>query len=179
MSGQIDNQLFSSHGSALEQHCPQCGGELQMRHGKHGAFLGCANYPDCDFIKPLHQPSGQIIKALGVPCPECGNELVLRQGRYGMFIGCESYPECHYIAHMDEEQPQKQIACPACSTGNLVDRKSRFGKVFHACDSYPKCDFALNTEPVEGECQECGFKLLTKKKSGLVCADRKCQAVQN
>lgn len=39
MSSKIDNQLFSAHEHALEHEpCPQCGGELQLRHGKHGPF---------------------------------------------------------------------------------------------------------------------------------------------
>ncbi|WP_261816304.1 DNA topoisomerase family protein [Vibrio gallicus] len=178
MNSHIDKKLFSSQGQALEQHCPDCGAELQVRHGKHGAFLGCMNYPECDFIKPLHQPTGQIIKALGVPCPECASELVLRQGRYGMFIGCESYPACHYIAHTEHESAQQLFSCPVCNKGSLVERVSRYGKQFYACDSYPKCDYALNSEPIAGECKQCGFKLLTKKKNTVVCADRKCQALQ-
>lgn len=180
----INNQLFSSEGHALEQHCPNCGNPLQMRHGKHGAFLGCTQYPACDYIKPLHQASGQILKPLGVPCPDCGDELVLRQGRYGMFIGCSSYPECHYIGSMDEPEDHsvESFSCPECNKGHLIERKSRFGKAFYACDQYPKCQFSINNEPKQGTCQECGFKLLVVKKSGeksaLLCASRKCQAKQ-
>lgn len=80
MSRKIDPQLFAAHEHALQSSpCPQCGAALQLRHGKHGPFLGCTAYPECDYIKPLHQNDGHIIKELGVPCPECGHELVLRQ----------------------------------------------------------------------------------------------------
>lgn len=184
MNKKIDNKLFASEGHALEQPCPNCGHPLQMRHGKHGAFLGCSHYPECDYIKPLQQASGQIIKPLGVACPNCGNELVLRQGRYGMFIGCEGYPNCHYIASMDESESKKEqsISCPTCHSGKLVERKSRFGKTFYACDRYPKCQFSINSQPMIGTCQECHFPLLTIKKVGesqsLICADKKCHAVQ-
>ena len=42
MSSKIDHQLFSAHEHALEHEaCPQCDGELQLRHGKHGPFMGC------------------------------------------------------------------------------------------------------------------------------------------
>lgn len=180
---QIDKQLFTLHHHALEQACPECGQPLQMRHGKHGAFLGCSAYPSCDYIKPLHQASGQVVKALGVACPECGSELVLRQGRYGMFIGCSHYPECHHIESPDHhDEPEKSIACPECRKGHLVERKSRYGKVFYACDGYPKCKFAVNHPPAEGVCEHCGYPLLIEKPQAdapvLFCACRKCGARQ-
>lgn len=31
--------------------CPRCGGQLVLRHGKYGDFMGCSNYPKCRFIK--------------------------------------------------------------------------------------------------------------------------------
>jgi putative DNA topoisomerase len=187
MSGKINRQLFTAHEHALEHDpCPECGAELTLRHGKHGPFLGCSNYPECEYIKTLHQNDGHIVKALGVACPECGQELVLRQGRYGMFIGCSGYPECQHIESPDgathDESPQETIPCPECKTGSLVERKSRFGKTFYACDNYPKCRFAVNNPPVTGQCEECGFALLVEKKltggKQLQCADKKCQHIQ-
>ena len=185
MSGKINPQLFSAHEQALEheQTCPQCQQALVMRHGKHGPFLGSSGYPDCAYIKPLHQNDGHIVKHLATPCPDCGDELVLRQGRYGMFIGCHSYPTCHYIASPEKKAAATQLACPECGKGQLVERKSRYGKVFYACDSYPGCRFAVNMKPVAGLCQQCGFPLLLEKKlaSGLrlQCADRRCHAYQD
>lgn len=45
--------------------CPQCGAELVIRSGKHGPFLGCSHYPDCDYIRPLKsQADGHIVKVL-------------------------------------------------------------------------------------------------------------------
>jgi putative DNA topoisomerase len=188
MSNKIDHQLFSAHEGALADHqeCPQCGGSLQLRHGKLGPFLGCLNYPQCDFIRPLHHNDGHIIKELGVPCPKCGHELVLRQGRYGMFIGCSHYPECHHIESLNEPTTQSAVdtacLCPECHKGRLIERKSRNGKVFWSCNHYPKCKFAINFEPHVGLCVECGFPLLMVKKyaSGqkLVCARRKCSHIQ-
>lgn len=191
MSSKIDHQLFSAHEHALEhQACPKClsegrQGELQLRHGKHGPFLGCNQYPECDFIKPLHQNDGHVVKELGIPCPECASELVLRQGRYGMFIGCSNYPQCHHIESLDshDENEDAQFECPECHKGHLVERKTRFGKLFYACDNYPKCKFAVNQPPVSGKCEKCGFPLLVEKKlaSGnkKQCADRKCHHTQS
>ena len=191
MSGKIDHQLFSAHEHALEgKVCPLCKsehrlGELQLRHGKHGAFLGCSLYPSCDYIQPLHQNDGHIVKELGVPCSECGQELVLRQGRYGMFIGCSGYPQCTYAESPEEAHEssvQSQVSCPECSKGLLVERKNRFGKTFFACDHYPKCKFIVNQPPVNGRCEKCEFPILIEKKhaSGhkLQCANRKCGYMQ-
>jgi len=37
--------------------CPACGGDLVERKGKHGAFTGCMNYPDCGYTRGLeHKP---------------------------------------------------------------------------------------------------------------------------
>ncbi|MFA0084938.1 topoisomerase DNA-binding C4 zinc finger domain-containing protein [Vibrio sp. 10N.261.51.F12] len=190
MSGKIDHQLFSAHEHALNsESCPQCQqGTLQLKNGKHGPFFGCSDYPGCDYIKPLHQNDGHVIKTLGVACPDCGSELLLRQGRYGMFIGCSGYPECHFIQSpnkQEENKPQKdaEVACPECAKGQLIERKSRFGKVFYACDAYPKCKFAINHPPITGDCEFCGYPLLTEKKraSGTVfeCASRACHKVQS
>lgn len=187
MSHKIDHQLFTAHEHALNKHepCPKCGGVLLLRHGKHGSFLGCSQYPQCDYLRPLHSNDGHIIKELGVPCPECGHELVLRQGRYGMFIGCSNYPQCHHIEshdHPAESASQPSILCPECKSGHLMERKSRFGKTFWSCDGYPKCKFALNYPPVSGACSRCYYPLLMEKRSSagskLVCADRKCGAEQ-
>lgn len=189
MSGKINNQLFEAHEHALEHDsCPLCGdshgGELALRHGKLGRFLGCNRYPDCEYIKTLHNNDGHIVKPLGIPCPECENELVLRQGRYGMFIGCSGYPECHHIESLDQPSEEKveSFKCPDCAGGHLVERKSRFGKVFWACDNYPECKFAVNQSPKNGKCENCGYPLLVEKNTskgvGLQCAERKCQHVQ-
>lgn len=101
--------------------CPQCGAELVIRSGKHGAFLGCSRYPECDYVRPLKsQADGHIVKILeGQLCPECGAVLVLRQGRFGMFIGCSQYPQCEHTVVIDKPD-ETAIACPACQQGHLV-----------------------------------------------------------
>lgn len=185
MAGKTNDPLFSAHEHALEQEkpCPSCRGTLAMRYGKRGPFLGCSNYPECDFIHPLNHNDGHIVKHLGKPCPQCEDELVLRQGRFGMFIGCVGFPDCQHIEPLEKKADETQILCPDCHKGHLVQRQSRYGKVFYACDQYPACRFAVNDKPVARQCEECGFPLSVEKNlaSGtkLQCADKKCHHTQS
>lgn len=166
-----------------QQKCPVCAHPLVMKSGKHGPFLGCTYYPVCTYIQNLHPHESTIVKVLAdTPCPECGAELAVKNGRYGMFIGCTNFPRCHFVVH--EEAPVvADVSCPLCHKGKLLERTSKFGKTFYGCDGYPACDFVLNLKPVAGTCQQCGFGLLAEKPSAhgprLICASKKCQAIQN
>ncbi|VTM22738.1 DNA topoisomerase 1 [Raoultella terrigena] len=159
--------------------CPQCGAELVIRSGKHGPFLGCSHYPDCNYVRPLKsQADGHIVKVLeGQECPSCGAVMVLRQGRFGMFIGCSSYPQCQHTELIDKPD-ETAIACPQCGQGHLVQRRSRFGKTFHSCNRYPDCQFVINFKPIAGECPECHYPLLIEKKTAqgvkCFCASKQC-----
>ena len=184
-----DKPLFTHHAHALEkeyQECPQCGSVLSIKHGKSGAFLGCTNYPECQFTRAVveHERVDDRVLA-GSTCPLCSHELAVKQGRYGMFIGCTNYPECH---HIEESQSQEimGVACPSCQnkglTGQLKEKSNRFGKKFYSCDAYPDCKFVVNHEPVAGECEKCQFPLLLKRTmaAGIKyqCADKKCSFMQ-
>ena len=106
-------------------------------------------------------------KLTGEDCPECGNELVIRKGRYGEFTACSNYPTCKYI-----KQEKKEIVaickCPKCS-GDIIEKKTRKGKIFYGCNNYPKCDTALWDLPTGELCPECS-SLLTTKKDVIKCS---------
>ena len=59
----------------------------------------------------------------------------------------------------------------------IIEKKSKYGKVFYGCNKYPNCDYALWNEPTGNVCPECG-ELLVKKvsKNGTfeVCSNRTC-----
>lgn len=159
--------------------CPDCGAPLVIRSGRRGPFLGCSRYPECEFVRPLKaNADGHVVKELsGQTCPRCQGTLVLRQGRYGMFIGCSRYPECEHTEVIDRPD-ETALRCPQCQKGNLLQRKSRFGKVFYACERYPECQFALNHKPVAGSCPACHYPLLIEKKTAQgikrFCASKAC-----
>lgn len=178
-----NQQLFSpnKHQKNNDDICPECGGALQIKNGKYGPFLGCENYPTCEYIKNLGQSDGHIIKELNLKCPLCAKTLVIRSGKYGMYISCCDYPNCTYT-QSTQEQVVLDLTCPLCKTGRIIQKTNRFGKDFYTCDNYPQCNFVVNYKPVAGTCSLCDFPLLVKRKKNnktiLECADKKCQHKQ-
>lgn len=171
--------LFKS--TKQQEICPQCGGELHIKRGKQGLFLGCSNYPECNYLKPLNQ-ANHVIKTLDELCPECGQFLQIKQGNFGLFIGCSHYPECHFIVHEQEENEEK-VFCPACRKHPLVARKGRTGKTFYGCRGFPECKFTLAFKPIQQSCPKCGFSVVVEKKYKnkwqKVCANKTCEYILN
>lgn len=73
--------------------CPACNaGQLSLKVGKFGAFIGCSNYPECRYTRTLSPPTGDAaadarpgVKVLGVN-PDTGAEITLRDGRFGAYV---------------------------------------------------------------------------------------------
>lgn len=118
------------------EYCPKCGAPLIYKDGKNGEFVGCSNYPKCNYIVKKEK----TVVYTGENCPLCGKLLVERTSKSGKkFIGCSGYPECKYIKaeKTDDEQGQSMI-CPECG-GYLVKKKGKHG-YFLGCSNYPKCN---------------------------------------
>jgi DNA topoisomerase-1 len=86
--------IFPSRGDGVDPRlCPVCGkGQLSLKLGKFGAFIGCANYPECKFtrvLSPTGAESGEGdrpgVRVLGEN-PETGLEVTLRSGRFGDYV---------------------------------------------------------------------------------------------
>ncbi len=76
--------------------CPSCAaGQLSLKLGKFGAFIGCSNYPECKFTRTLAQAAaGEAaaadgerpgVRVLGFD-PETGEEITSRDGRFGPYL---------------------------------------------------------------------------------------------
>ncbi|MES2600292.1 MAG: type I DNA topoisomerase [Pseudomonadota bacterium] len=66
--------------------CPSCGnGKLNLKAGKFGAFVGCSNYPECRYTRPLAASSGSSDRPLGKD-PVSGLEVAVKAGRFGPYI---------------------------------------------------------------------------------------------
>lgn len=107
--------------------CEKCGAKMAIRVGKFGKFLGCSNYPKCNFIKPL-------VKKVGV-CPECGCDVVERQSKKGtVYYSCTGYPNCKFMS-WDIPLSEK---CPNCGS-YLVKKITREGDKISCSNS--KCNY--------------------------------------
>ncbi|OFV89767.1 MAG: DNA topoisomerase I [Acidobacteria bacterium RIFCSPLOWO2_12_FULL_65_11] len=162
--------------------CENCGKPMVVKRGRFGQFLACSGYPECKTTRKLIATKLGGLRAakadqiLDEKCPRCGSNLVLKQGRFGEFTACTKYPECRYIKHKTTG-----VRCPkdADRGGEVVERKSRRGKMFFGCSNYPDCDFVLWNRPVNEKCPKCSTPFLvekTTKKHGrqLLCGNEDC-----
>jgi DNA topoisomerase-1 len=167
----------------LEEACENCGRPMVLKRGRFGMFLACTGYPECKTTRKIIATKQGVTAAkpdqvLDELCPNCGKNLVVKQGRFGEFTACTGYPECKYV-----KQKSTGIRCPK-DGGDVVERKSRRGKVFYGCANYPKCDFTLWNKPVLEPCPKCGWPFLTEKitkRHGrqLICANDACDYVRS
>ncbi|SIO38079.1 DNA topoisomerase I [Rhodovulum sp. ES.010] len=70
--------------------CPKCGlGRLNLKTARSGgAFIGCSNYPECRYTRPLSAPSDDPAAELDgkVLGHDEGEEITLRNGRFGPYV---------------------------------------------------------------------------------------------
>jgi len=162
--------------------CPTCKkGELVIRFGKAGSFLGCNKYPDCKFTSKFERDADGGIKLISSPepevlaelCPKCGKNLRKIIGRFGPFISCSGYPECTYI-----KPTTAGFKCPTCKEGSVVQKVWK-GKKFWSCSRYPTCTFSVSGDIEETPCPRCKLPFMLKRtdKDGhtiLVCSNKEC-----
>jgi DNA topoisomerase I len=165
----------------MDEKCPECDAPLSIRLGKRGRFIGCTAYPDCSYTRNLHDDSESDTTEIleDRPCPKCKKPLVIKHGRYGKFIGCSGYPDCKHMEPL-EKPKDTEVQCPKCKEGNILQRKSRRGKIFYSCERYPKCEYALWNEPLDEACPLCQWPVVsikTTKKRGTekVCPQQDCK----
>lgn len=166
---------------ALDENCPKCNKPLSIRLGKRGRFVGCTGYPECDYTRNMEgeettASEPEIVE--GRKCPKCESDLIIRFGRYGKFIGCSNYPKCKHIEPL-EKPKELEVECPECKQGKMLERKSRYGKLFYSCSRYPDCQYAVWNEPVDKPCGICAWPITcikTTKRRGTerVCPRKTC-----
>ncbi len=146
------------------QKCEKCGtGELLERISRHGFFLGCSRYPDCDFTRDLSpELGGEEVESEAVTeyCDNCGREMTIKRGRFGPFLACTGYPECKTTRRLVHgtrraRQPDELLdeKCPECGS-QLVKKHGRYGE-FIGCTGYPKCKY-IRSKTLGIACPKCG-----------------------
>ena len=147
-----DAMISYKAGIPTGEKCPKCGeGELLERISRHGFFLGCSRYPDCDYTRDLPETVGEEEGDIGTQyCDECGKEMVVKRGRFGTFLACTGYPNCRTTRRIAsgtrkvlEPDVRLDEKCPECGA-QLLKRHGRYGE-FIGCETYPKCKY---TRPV-------------------------------
>ena len=167
----------------IEETCENCGRPMAVKRGRFGQFLACTGYPECKTTRKLISTKQGLTAArpdqlLDEKCPKCDSFLVLKHGRFGEFTACSNYPSCKYV-----KQKSTGVLCPK-DGGEIVERKSRRGKVFFGCANYPDCDFTLWNRPVAEKCPDCGAPFLVEKVTKrhgrqLVCNNEDCSYVRS
>ncbi len=104
---------------------------------------------------------------VGRACPECGHDLVIRWGRFGKFISCSNFPDCR---HTEPWLEKIGVQCPL-DGGELVERRTRRGRVFYGCANYPDCEFTSWKRPLAAPCPHCGGTLVAANKRDAECLD--------
>ena len=171
--------------------CPKCEkekrpkAELIIKWGKNGRFIGCSAYPECTFTSEYESgENGEISlvkqETTSETCEKCGSPMIIKNGRFGKFLACSNYPECK------NTKPVKiGIKCPepGCK-GELVEKRTKRGKLFYGCDQYPTCKFASWNKPINEPCPSCGHHFMVEKSSRdgrlvIECPECKHQVMKN
>jgi DNA topoisomerase-1 len=144
--------------------CDECKNMMMIKTGRYGKFLSCSNFPKCKNTQPYitqdinDQKAGheahtdlkdnqkiiQISDYADLKCPNCSSKLRMKQGRFGQFLACDTYPTCKYTQSINKTIG---MTCPDCKKGDVVEKKTKRGKLFWGCSNYPKCKYASWTNP--------------------------------
>ncbi|MCB2091587.1 MAG: type I DNA topoisomerase [Alphaproteobacteria bacterium] len=97
--------------------CPKCKeGRLSVKTGKFGAFIGCENYPTCDYTRQIQNNDEAVVeeegqKTLGID-PASGMEVTLRSGRFGPYI---------QLGEPVEKEKPKRASIPKGMSAETID----------------------------------------------------------
>ncbi|MFP4973925.1 type I DNA topoisomerase [Paenibacillus sp. CN-4] len=93
-------------------------------------------------------------------CEKCGKPLVYKMGRFGKFLACSGFPDCRNTKPIVKDIG---VECPKCHEGQIVERRSKKGRVFYGCNRYPECDFVSWDKPSAKPCPSCGSWMIEKR----------------
>mgnify|MGYP001009056449 FL=1 len=95
----------------------------------------------------------------GILCEKCGHEMVYKLGPYGKYLACSNYPNCRNIKSITVSTG---VTCPKCKSHEILERKSKRGRLFYGCEGYPECDFTMWDKPIDKTCPVCGSLMAEK-----------------
>jgi len=181
----VPTELGFTVNDLLVQHFPEVvdtGFTAQMEER-----LDCIAAGECDWVQVLRDFYGPFQHSLqaaekempevrqepewtGEVCEKCGHPMVIKHGRFGKFIACSNYPACRNTRPF---LVKLGVRCPQCG-GELVEKRTRRGRIFYGCANYPRCEFTSWKRPVARPCPGCGGLLVVERKGWLRCL--RCEA---
>lgn len=159
-----------------EHTCPNCGKVMLVKNSRFGTqFLGCSGYPECKTMMPLSGAEAPEPEKSDEKCEKCNSEMLIKVGPYGKYLQCTN-EKCKNRKRI---VVTTGVKCPkeGCD-GEIVQRKSRFGKIFYGCNKYPDCDFVLWAPPTGEKCPECNsllVKKFLKRGNTIDCSNKECK----
>lgn len=91
--------------------CEKCGRKMVIKFGRHGKFLACPGFPECQNAKPYYEETD-------ASCPKCEGKILIKKTRKGRkYYGCENNPECDFMI-WNKPTTEK---CPKC--GDILVHK--------------------------------------------------------
>ena len=120
MNESLGKIIFDTDEEGKIKRVCECGGELSLKIGRFGAFIGCSKYPDCKFTRPLSRIKAAEQDYLAEPKDigrtEDDKKIVLKKGRFGP-----------YLQIGNEEKDLKNISIPkGISVDDINLDKARF-----------------------------------------------------
>jgi DNA topoisomerase-1 len=67
------------------------------------------------------------------------------------------------------------VACPLCG-GDLVEKRTRKGRVFYGCSNYPACEWTSWKRPLPEPCPVCQGVMVQENKETAKCT--RCGTLQ-
>lgn len=70
-------------------------------------------------------------------CEKCGGKMIIKLSKFGKFLSCSNFPKCK------NKKPYLKSygRCPKCKKGEVIERRTKKGKIFWGCSRYPKCQW--------------------------------------
>ncbi len=130
--------------------CVSCGtGRLGLKLGRHGSFIGCSNYPDCQYTRRLAIDGGDAADTLKEGMrelghhPDTGEDITVRRGPYGVYVQ-QGAPD-----PADKKAKPRRTSLPRGIEGDTITLDQALGLL-----SLPR---EIGAHPVTGERMEAGI----------------------
>ncbi len=147
-----------------DEKCEKCEKPMIVRWGRFGQFLACTGFPECKNARPIGDEAA-LAQQTDETCDVCASAMVIKRGRFGQFLACSRYPECKGARPILKKVG---VTCPK-DGGEIVEKKSKRGRIFYSCANYPNCDFTSWSRPFKKGCPSCGSLMVAATKGTAKC----------